>query len=77
MNTFANDAPSYFLIFVARFVFLNNSENCCKPIEFYLFIGLMKWDTAGFDCISVATSLENEITVMNGNLYFVVLAESV
>ena len=37
----------------------------------------MKWDTAGFDCISVATSLENEITVMNGNLYFVVLAESV
>ena len=37
MNTFANDAPSYFLIFVARFVFLNNSENCCKPIEFYMF----------------------------------------
>ena len=37
----------------------------------------MKRDTVDFDCVSVATSLENEITVMNGNLYFVVLAESV
>ena len=45
MNTFANDAPSYFLILVARFVFLNNSENCCKPIEFYLFY---RFDEMGY-----------------------------
>ena len=36
----------------------------------------MKRDTVVFDCVSVATSLENELTVMNGNLYFVVFDES-
>ena len=36
----------------------------------------MKRDTVDFDCVSVATSLENEVTVMNGNLYFVVFDES-